>query len=69
MSKIKKHEFAIEARKEKGMTQGDVADKARMTRASYCNIELGKRVPSVKLAKRIATVLDVDWTKFFENIN
>jgi len=66
---MNKHEFAIEARKAKGMTQEDVANKAGTTRAGYCNIELGKRQPSVKLAKKIGSVLDVDWTKFFDDIN
>jgi len=29
-------------------------------------IELGERRPSVKVAKRIASVLGFDWTQFFE---
>ena len=53
-------------RKEKGLTQKDVADAAGISQVAYCNIENGKRRPSVAVAKRIAAVLGVDWTEFFE---
>lgn len=58
--------FLKEARKKKGLTQNDVADAAGMNRAAYSNIEIGKRSPSVKLAKKIAEVLGFNWTKFYE---
>ncbi len=31
----------------------------------YCDIEKGNKKPSVSTAKKIAFVLDFDWTKFF----
>ena len=54
-------------RKQKGMTQEAVSERAGIRRASYANIEQGRRSPSVDTAKRIASVLEFDWTKFFEN--
>lgn len=51
----------------RNMTQDAVADAARIKRASYGNIEVGKRRPSVEVAKRIADVLGFDWTRFYEN--
>ena len=53
------------ARKTKNYTQSYVAQKAHISRAGYSNIENGKRQPSVKVAKRIADVLELDWTVLF----
>ena len=50
-----------------GMTQNEVAKAAGISRASYCNIEIGRRRPSVPVAKRIAKVLDFNWTLFFDD--
>lgn len=47
------------------MTQQAVADATNIKRASYSNIENGRREPSVVVAKRISNVLDFDWTCFF----
>ncbi len=47
-------------------SQKTVAFKSNITTAMYNLIENGKRCPSVKIAKRIAGVLNFDWTKFFE---
>lgn len=58
--------FLKEARNKKGMTQRDVANVAGMNRVVYCELENGKRNPSVKLAKKIAKVLGFNWTKFYE---
>lgn len=54
-------------RTEKGMTQEMVAVQAKVARAAYSNIETGVRRPSVGVAKRIASVLGFDWTRFFED--
>lgn len=54
-------------RDKKGMSQEEVARATEMKRASYSNIENGRRAPSVKAAKRIAAVLGFEWTKFFED--
>ncbi len=48
------------------MSQNEVAKTVGIAQASYSNIENGKREPSVSVAKKIATVLDFDWTLFFD---
>ncbi|HBZ09157.1 MAG TPA: XRE family transcriptional regulator [Bacillus bacterium] len=55
------------ARKTKNFTHQEVADKAGIKRQYYGMIESGDRTPSVTIAKNISSVLDVDWTLFFEN--
>lgn len=52
-------------RKEKRMTQQQVAGEVGITRAYYTQIENGKRRPSVDVAKKLAGLLDFDWTCFF----
>ncbi|TWJ84308.1 hypothetical protein CHCC20496_4310 [Bacillus licheniformis] len=47
-------------------SQETIAKKAGISRGAYANIELGKRNPSVQVAKRIADELDFDWTIFFD---
>ncbi|WP_425426429.1 helix-turn-helix transcriptional regulator [Thermicanus aegyptius] len=49
------------------MTQEQVAANARISRQYYGMIESGDRDPSVVVAKRIASVLNIDWTLFFED--
>ena len=58
--------FLIEARKEKGLSMDDISKEIGIHKASYCNIENGRRNPSVDLAKRIAKFFGFSWTKFFE---
>lgn len=48
------------------MTQEEVAALAGIARSTYAAIESGFRTPSVTCAKKIAKVLNVEWTKFFE---
>lgn len=54
-----------EIRAEKGLTMREVAKQCGIDESTYCLIEHGKRNPSVKTAKKIAKVLDFDWTAFF----
>ena len=49
------------------MSQKQVADICSITHAYYCMIEQGKRNPSVRVAKKIAETLDLDWLIFFTN--
>lgn len=58
--------FLIAIRKARDMSQKEVADEAGMNQASYCNIESGKRNPSVKVAQKLGKVLGFDWTEFFQ---
>lgn len=52
----------------KRYTQKEVAEKANIKRASYTQIENGARRPSVETAKKIARLLNFDWTRFFDDI-
>ena len=59
--------WLIAIRKERGMTQKTVSERAGLAQPSYCNIESGKTNPSVENAKAIAAVLGFEWTKLFED--
>lgn len=52
-------------RKEKHMTQNEVAKEAGITRPYYNMIERGLKRPAPEVAKRIAKVLDFDWPIFY----
>lgn len=56
-------------RKEKGLSQQDVADRLSMNRVQYNRIETGKSDPTMNILQRIATVLEVDIIAFFEAKN
>ncbi len=58
--------WLVQARKDRGMTQQDVADRCGITRQMVSAIERGRTLPSVPVAKAIASVLEIHWTKFFE---
>jgi len=54
-------------RKRMGLTQAAVAKAIGATAATVCRYENGKRLPSVKTAKRLARVLDIDdWRKIYD---
>ena len=53
-------------RKELGLRQADLADAADVSIQYIWMIENNERKPSVKVAKRIAAVLNFDWTEFFK---
>ena len=59
--------WLITIRKEKGITQKDVSERAGIAQPSYCTIENGITNPSVSTAKKIAEALGFDWTRFFED--
>ena len=52
-------------REDKNMRQYDLAKKAGISRSYYTMIENGKKKPSPKVAKRIAKILNFDWTIFY----
>lgn len=54
-------------RRERGLTQEQLAAKAQIARTVITNIEIGQARPSVETAKALAAVLDLDWWKFFED--
>jgi len=59
--------WLIEIRKIKNMTQLEVANKAKISRSYYSDIERGRRDPGGKTAKRISDVLGFDMELFFED--
>ena len=54
-------------RTEKGLTQNEVARKAGFSYQLYSHIETGRRTPTVRVAKKIAKVLEFDWTEFYKD--
>ena len=54
-----------EVRKSKGLTQEELATKCDVQRTTVTMIETGENLPSVQLAKKLAEVLEIDWTEFF----
>lgn len=48
----------INARKEEGLTQLEVAEKAKVEIRAYQNYEAGGRLPNVRIARRIAEALN-----------
>ena len=52
----------------KGMTQEDLAEKAKVTRQTIIAIEKGKYVPSLELAFKICKVFDKKIEEIFKNI-
>lgn len=57
-----------EARKARGLTTYETAEKAGISQSGYAQIETGRRKPSVQMAKKIAAVLLFDWTVFFRDV-
>lgn len=52
-------------REHKNMTMFQVSSECNIAESFYCQIENGKRMPSVATAKKIARLLGFDWTEFF----
>lgn len=55
----------IERRKKLDLSQKQVADKCGIKQGYYSRIERGIHKPSVKLAKKLSNVLQINWTEFF----
>ena len=59
-------EYIKNERKKLGLTQAAVARGSGISRQMYGFIEKGVRRPSVDVAKKIAEVLGIEWTRFYE---
>ena len=57
--------WLIEIRK--GRSQAQIAEAVGISQQMYSAIELGERRPSVEVAKKIASVMGFNWTRFFED--
>src|SRR5699024_2979718 len=55
------------ARYNKGISQSDIADKINVTSQYYNLIENGHRRPSPERAQKIAEILSLDWSGFFDD--
>ena len=54
-------------RHESNLTQEQLAKKVGISRTMITEIENGNANPSVRVAKKIASVLGFNWTRFFED--
>ena len=52
-------------RQDNGLTQTALAEAAGVVRQTISNIECGINAPSVDLAKKLAEILELNWTDFF----
>jgi transcriptional regulator with XRE-family HTH domain len=63
----KLRDWLIEKRKHKQLTMLEMAEMANISESYYCLIESGARKPSTGVAKRIASALDFDWVRFYDD--
>lgn len=54
-------------RKEKGLTQAELAARVGIAQRTVAAYECGERRPSVEVAKKMAKELDISWTTYFED--
>ena len=55
------------ARENKSLLQQDVANLVGIERPYYTMLETGSRKPREKKKKKLAEVLEIDWTLFFDD--
>lgn len=60
-------EWLKKIRNEKGMSQFEMASFLQIPQSTYSYYEIGMRNPKIKKAKRLAKLLEINWTKFYEN--
>ena len=56
-----------EFRRKAKITQAKLAERSGVSQGYIAHIESGRRVPTVKTAKKIAEALGFDWTRFYED--
>ena len=54
-------------RKEKGLTQAELAARIGIAQRTVAAYEGGERRPSVDVAKRLARELGMNWTDFYDD--
>lgn len=60
-------EIMVKKRKEKKLTQAELAQLAGCSQRAIAGYELEERKPSVQMAMKIGEVLGFPWTRFFED--
>lgn len=58
--------WLVKKRNARKLSQKTMSSLAHISQQSLSSYESGLRTPSVQVAKRIAEILNFDWTKFFE---
>lgn len=56
-------------RKRKGYTQQVLAAKVNVSQQTIARYESKQRTPSIRMAKRIASVLGVSWTDIYDDLD
>ena len=54
-----------ERREQLGMSQKELAEKAKISQSFLCDIEMGRCKPSIDTAVKLAQILDVSDIKFW----
>ncbi|WP_270619813.1 helix-turn-helix transcriptional regulator [Paenibacillus macerans] len=62
---VNKRKNLITARKNKGLTQDELASQADISRAYLSNIERGAYAPSLKVARRLSQILKLSTDELF----
>lgn len=60
-------EIMVQKRKEKKLTQAELAQIVGCSQRAIAGYELNERKPSVQMARRIGEELGFAWTDFFED--
>ena len=58
-------QWLVTIRAKHGLSQAEVAKRAKISQPSLCAIERGDLTPRPLTAMRIASVLGFDWTDFY----
>lgn len=53
-------------RRDRHLTQSQVAHLSHVAQSTYANIEAGRKRPSIETARSIAAALGFTWTRFYE---
>ena len=59
-------EIMVQKRKERKLTQAELAQLVGCSQRAIAGYELGERKPSVQMAMKIGEVLGFSWTRFYE---
>ena len=65
MDQVKIGKFISEKRKEKNITQSELAEKLNITNKSVSNWENGKNMPDVSIMKELCSILDISLSELF----
>ena len=60
-------DIMVKKRKEKKLTQAELAQLLGCSQRAIAGYELDERKPSVAMAKRIGAELGFDWGRFYED--